>query len=241
VPTVTALGGTRVVASVVSLSARSPAGEDAAYLAWHGLDHRPEQHRLAGLSHGDRWVSTPACRAARQASEARFDAMDHLVQYLVEDPLDATLDAFFSLGRALHDAGRMPLRLPPVELGGYRFTEAIAAPRALVGAAVLPWRPNRGIELMVEHGISAEPLGDLCEVEGVSGVWSYAGTDAMHPRLAPTEGLRLHVLYLDDDPVAVADRLRDPFARRWADDAVAPLLAAPMVTVVPFAWDRALP
>lgn len=240
-PAVVALDGVRVVASIVSMSARSPAGDDAAYLAWHGLDHLPEQHRLAGLGHGARWVSTPACRAARLISEDRFDAMDHLVQYLLGDPLDATLDGFFSLGRALHDAGRMPLRLPPVELGGYRFAGAVAAAQTLVGAAVLPWRPNRGIELVVEHGVSHQPLGDLVEVEGVAGIWSYEGTAAMHPRLAPTDGLRLHILYLDEDPVTVADRLREPLARRWADDSITPLLAAPMATVVPFAWDRALP
>ncbi|MGI8755397.1 MAG: hypothetical protein ACR2MB_05960 [Acidimicrobiales bacterium] len=240
-PAVIACGGVDVAASIVSMSARSPDGDDAAYLRWHGLDHLPEQYRLSGVCHGSRWVSTPACRAARLVSDARFDAMDHLVQYLVCNPLDATLDGFFSLGRALHDAGRMPLRLPSVELGGYRFVEAIAAPRALVGAAVLPWRPNRGIELLVEQGVSPEPLRDLVDVEGVAGVWSYEGTVSMHARLAPTGGLHLHVLYVDEDPVTVADRLRGPLARRWADQALTPLLAAPMVTVVPFAWDRALP
>jgi len=239
-PVVT-LGGIDVVASIVSMSARSPGGDDADYLRWHGSDHLPEQYRLVGLRHGCRWVSTPDCREARLASDDRFDAMDHLVQYLLAEPLDATLGEFFSLGQALHEAGRMPSRLPSVELGGYRFVEAIAAPRALVGAAVLPWRPNRGIELLVEQGVSPEPLLDLVDVEGVAGVWSYEGTVGLDPRLAATGGLHLHIVYIDEDPVAVADRLWPPLARRWAHDSVSPLLAAPMVTVVPFAWDRALP
>ena len=32
----------------VSMARRHPEGRDAEYLRWHTLDHRPEQHRLAG-------------------------------------------------------------------------------------------------------------------------------------------------------------------------------------------------
>ena len=45
-----------------------PVSNHAEYLDWHLHDHLPEQHRLPGLRHGQRWVSTPACRAARAAS-----------------------------------------------------------------------------------------------------------------------------------------------------------------------------
>lgn len=223
------------------MSARHPDGEDAAYLRWHGLDHLPEQYRLAGLRHGARWVSTPTCRAARLVSAPRFDAVDHLVQYLFADPVDAALDGFFSLGKALHDAGRMPVRLPSVELGGYRFAGATASPDALVGASVLPWRPARGIELLVEAGTPIQPRQTLVEVEGVAGCWSYDGSGSLHPRLTPTDGLLLTVLYLDDEPITVADRLRSTLTERWRSPAVTPLLAAPFVPVVPFTWDAALP
>ncbi len=40
-------------------------GEHRSYNAWHQLDHMPEQYPLAGVVAGQRWVSTPACRAAR--------------------------------------------------------------------------------------------------------------------------------------------------------------------------------
>ena len=143
-PVVTAHGTGDIVAAVVSMSARHPEGDDEAYLRWHGLDHLPEQYRLAGLRHGVRWVSTPACRAARLASAPRFDAVDHVVQYLFADPIDEALDAFFSLGKALHEAGQMPVRLPSVELGGYRFAASASSTEELVSAAVLPWRPARG-------------------------------------------------------------------------------------------------
>ena len=51
----------------VSMARRHPDGHDAEYLRWHTLDHRPEQHRLAGVRASLRLVSTPACRAARRA------------------------------------------------------------------------------------------------------------------------------------------------------------------------------
>ena len=34
------------------------------YNAWHQLDHLPENRALRGVLHGERWVRTPACRAA---------------------------------------------------------------------------------------------------------------------------------------------------------------------------------
>jgi hypothetical protein len=110
----------------------------------------------------------------------------------------------------------------------------------LVGADVLPWRPTRGVYLLLERG----PLTTteaLLEVPGVAGVWSYEGSSLLNPRLAGTAGAHLTVAYLDDDPVATAARLADALAARWSSGALVPLLAAPFVTVVPWAWDGALP
>ena len=85
-PDVLATGSTDVGLAFISLSAREPDGRDAEYLEWHHLDHRPEQHRLAGLRQSLRLVSTPACRAARAASVDPFDAVDHVMTYLFNDP-----------------------------------------------------------------------------------------------------------------------------------------------------------
>jgi hypothetical protein len=232
VEAILAHGRTDVRVGVISLSARSPEGRDAEYLAWHGLDHLPEQHRIAGLRGGTRWVSTLACRAARAASTPRYDAVDHVVQYLFAEPVADALAAFFALGAALGDAGRMPLRLPAVELGGHRLDRALAAPRVLAGADVLPWRPARGAYLLIEEGAPV-PV-HLVDVPGVAGLWSWTGSDSVHERLAPTGGLRLTVCYLDDDVVATAGRLAE---------VVSPLalLAAPFEKVVPWEWGRSLP
>ena len=88
-PDVLATGSTDVRLAFISLSAREPDGRDAEYLEWHHLDHRPEQHRLAGLRQSLRLVSTPACRAARAASVDSFDAVDHVMTYLFDDAADA--------------------------------------------------------------------------------------------------------------------------------------------------------
>lgn len=239
-PEVTRHGSTDVRAAVLSMSARSADGHDADYLEWHGLDHLPEQYRIPAIRSGTRWVSTPDCRAARAASAERFDAVDHLVAYLFADPLGAGLDAFFALGADLRAADRMPCRLPMVELAGYELTNLAAARRVLVGADALPWRPARGVYLLIEQG-PALPIEPLLGVPGVAGAWSYTGSASMHDRLTSTDGLCLTLAYLDGDPPEVARSMAHTLATRWRSGATTALLAAPFITVVPWAWDAALP
>ena len=92
-PAIASFGNGDVAASVVSMSMRHADGLDAEYLRWHVLDHLPEQFRLVGLRSGQRWVSTPACRARRAASEPPYDAVDHIVQYLFAEPVGDAFDA----------------------------------------------------------------------------------------------------------------------------------------------------
>ena len=220
---------------VLSLSARSPEGSDAAYLEWHLLDHLPEQYGIDALQHGQRWVSTPACRAARPAGgDDALAAADHVVQYLFAEPTGPALDRFFALGGELHGAGRMPLRLPPVELGAYELVHRRTSASALVDPRVLPWRPCRGAYLVIEQGAGDDDGDELCDLDGVAGTWRYRG-GTFHDRLADTSGRHLTVCYLDGDPVEVAARLGDALAGRHL------LLAAPFVSVVPWDWERSLP
>lgn len=239
VPTIAGHGVTDVQAAVVSMSARSTDARDAEYIEWHALDHLPEQYRIAGIRAGTRWVSTPACRAARAASTPQLDPVDHVVQYLFGSPLGQSMENFFALGADLRAIGRMPLALPSVELAGYRLDAAVASARVLTGADVLPWRPARGVYLLVENGGSA-PV-DLVEVPGVAGFWSYLGSASIDPRLTPTTGRRLTVCYLDDEPVATTRRLEVALRPRWERDESVPLLAAPFEAVIPWRWDAILP
>jgi hypothetical protein len=81
-PDVLAVGRTDVTTLFVALAGREAEGRDEEHIAWHALDHRPEQHRLAALRHADRLVSTPARRAARAAGGERYDQVDHVMAYL---------------------------------------------------------------------------------------------------------------------------------------------------------------
>jgi hypothetical protein len=221
----------------VSMATRHPDGEDADYLRWHTLDHRPEQHRLAAVRASLRLVSTPACRSARAASHDRFDPIDHVMTYFFTDP--SGLKEFLELGRALGDAGRIPTLLPPVERGVYEVRSKASAPRVKVGADVLPWWPVRGVLLLVERATA--PIAGLLDVEGVAGVWSASAMD-IGPKLANAQpGQSITYCFLDDDPVETGTRLKPVLAKRWHDSRVQPLLFAPFYPVVPHEWDRHVP
>lgn len=221
----------------ISLSSRDPTGRDADYIAWHTLDHRPEQYRLEGIRNSHRLVSTPACRAARAASEGQFDAIDHVMTYQFASV--ASIPAFTDLGAELDRGGRMSHRLPSV---GYLTGETVgkvAAPRAVAGAEVIPWRPCLGIYVVFEEGHA--DAGDLIDVPGVAGVWWHHGVEGMPGFGADSVGKQMTYCYLDEDPVVVAPALGERFRQRWAGGKVKGLLAAPFYTAVPFDWARHLP
>jgi hypothetical protein len=241
VEAITSTGRNAVAMAILSMSARSEEGRDAEYLEWHMLDHLPEQHRLSTIRSGQRWVSTPACRAARAASEPPFDEVDHIVQYLFAEPLTEGLGGFFDLGAALHGAGRMPIALPRRHLAAYQPVARWSAPNRLVGADVLPWRPLTGVYVVVEPSAERAERALGSDVDGVVGAWRLHGLDGRHPRLDDAAAIDVTVWYLDGDPVAVGRALADEHTSRWRQERVEPLLAAAFHEVVPWRWDRALP
>jgi len=219
------------------MSARHPQGRDADYLAWHSLDHRPEQHRLAALRASFRLVSTPACRAARAISNERYDAADHLMTYLFSDP--AGLASFGELATALAQAGRMPYLLPAVERAVYRLQGSRAAPRIKAGADVLPWWPARGMYVLIERG-EESPCG-LLDVRGVGGVWWARSLANSSYATTQDGGLQITYCFLDADPPQTAQRLRPVLEKRWGASDSEPLFAAPFHLLVPHEWDRFVP
>lgn len=232
---VLAVGRGEITTLFVSMATRHPDGLDADYLRWHTLDHRPEQHRLAAVRASLRLVSTPACRAARTINGGPLDGVDHVMTYFFTD--GAGLRGFNDLSTALGNAGRKLPLLPPVERGVYEVQTKAAAPRVKVGSDVLPWLPVRGAVLLVERG--SAPTEPLLDVAGVAGVWS-AASRPVDASLANAEGGQsITYCFLDDDPVATAERLRPVLSARWA--AVEPLFAAPFFAVVPYEWDRYVP
>jgi hypothetical protein len=221
---VLALGRSGIELVYVSMSTRHPDGRDVDYLRWHFLDHRPEQYRLDTIRSSLRLVSTPECRAARAASDARFDATDHVMNYFFSEA--SGLKPFHELGRELGKVGRIPELLPSVERGVYAFDGRVANPDAKVGADVLPWWPATGVYLLVEHGTASS--APLVEVAGVAGAW-WGGTARAVPEQysLAQPGDQLTYLFLDEDPVVVARRLQPVLRRRWSGGDVVGLFAAP--------------
>ena len=236
-PEILATGDSGVKVIFVSMSARDPEGRDTDYLEWHCLDHRPEQYRLASLRGSLRLVSTPACRAARAASAAPYEAVDHLMTYFFADV--AGFEPFYDLAEGLRGAGRMRPLLPTVGRGVYGLDGIAAAPRIKVGADVLPWWPATGAYVLVERG--AAPAARLIEVPGVAGAWWGAAVPVADRYAAAEPGTQITYCFLDGDPVEVAGRLRPVLEQRWAVTRVVPLLAAPFHTVLGTDCARHLP
>jgi hypothetical protein len=248
-PAVLDLGQGDISMGVFAMTTRFPTDEEnLRYLEWHALDHLPEQYRLKGIRLGSRWVSTPACRAARAYDSGPFQELDHVVNYLVTEPLADSLDRFWDLMVALTDVGRMTERAKLVHTGHYEVMRKLAAPRVVAGADVLPWRPARGIYLAIESAPEGtderiEELDALTEIDGVVGFWRYAGGVVARPPKLPGSApdMRITVCYLDAPPLEMAGVLGEAFKRRWADGRLAPLLAAPLEVVTPWQWERHLP
>jgi hypothetical protein len=235
-PEVLASGHSDVSRIFTSMAARESNGRDADYLAWHSLDHRPEQYRIAGLRHSIRLVSTPACRAARAFSDPAYDAVDHVMTYFFSE--HAAFDQYAVLSKAL-GGDRRPFRLPTINANYYKLAGKAASDRAVAGADVIPWRPARGVYLILEQG-EASPA-DLCAVEGVAGVWWHCGGTAPVSGFSDNSGLQLSYCFMDGEPLATAERLRGILEKRWATSTLKPLLAAPFHILAPFEWDKHLP
>ncbi len=212
--------------------------EHRAYNEWHQLDHLPEQFPLSGVVYGQRWVSTPACRAARAVSDPALDPIHYVTCYLMVEPIDQTLDEFFALGAELRRLDRFHQHRRAHLTGPFGVVDTAAAPRVLVSGAAVPFRAHRGIYVVVEDRES-EPHTDqlaLRDVPGVAGVWTFetprdlTAIESMQKRW--TAGARrITVCWLDDEPVTVAER-------------IAPLVpsanvtfAGPFETITPWQWD----
>jgi hypothetical protein len=233
-----------------SLSQGAADGDDRGYLAWHQLDHMPEQYQLPGLLLGQRWASTPACVNARAAAVEQWADTAHVVCYLMGNPVDETLDEFYALGRTLAEKGRMGRSLPSLYLGGLRLLEAQAAPRTLISSDVVPYRPHQGIYLMVEEPTGVATQDDylqqlhtdvvprLISVPGVAGALTFGTTPTfLRPSFSPGR-YRFTTCYLDDDPATVGHRLEPVLRAIWEDAPVRPLLAAPFESMMIWDWDR---
>lgn len=238
----------RVKAGIFSFTAAAPPGDDGSYLRWHLLDHMPEQYRLPGIVYGLRWIADGAYPSARLASHGPLGQIGNAVHYLVGDPVQDTLDDFIDLGRTLRDIGRMPSMRPLLQIGGLPLLQCHAAPQSAVSAEVVPFRPHRGVLLIVEEPRGprfdqwlnwsvAEHYPALLAAPGTAGAWMFGPTWNPAPRGWRSEPQYITVVYLDNDPLAVAAAVAPLVEERWRSDAVQPLFAGPLRSMISWqAW-----
>jgi hypothetical protein len=238
----------RVRAGIFSLTGPSPAQDDG-YLRWHLLDHMPEQYQLPGIVHGLRWIADGDYPSHRIAADGPLGEVGNAVNYFVGDPVQETFDEFVTLGRALRENGRFPITRPSLQVTGLRLLQWHAAPRALISAEVVPFRPHRGVLLLVEEAagtrpgewlewLHAEHYPELLATPGTAGAWTFgSSTEWQAPRGWRTEPQYITVVYLDADPLATSRALTPLVEQRWRSGAVRPVFAGPLRTMVSWeAW-----
>ena len=187
-------------------------GRHREYNEWHLFDHMPEQFKLEGLQWGQRWVATPDLIQRRLFSQGDLAASQYVTLYLIADPVKQALDNFYSLGASLDSVGRFFKARRSHLSGPFTFVKAYAAPRVLVDAEAIPYRPNRGLFVTVQDNAEgATPAAldearqwydqvhvpDLLGVRGIAGCWWFENR----------EGRTIRAYWLDDDPIAVLDDL----------------------------------
>ena len=230
----------KVAAGFFSLTEITDPAQHRSYNEWHQLDHLPEQLPLDGVVFGQRWVCTPACRSARAAVAPDLEPVHYLTLYLMAEPLERTLAQFAALAEQLRAAGRFHPHRRSRLSGPFRLVATRAAPRVMISAEAVPYRPHRGLYLVVDRrpddGVPfAEARDDhLLAVDGVAGVWTFA-TDPAEPspeRWRPGDH-RITVAFVDGDPLAVAAGA-GPSLRGGGP---APVYAGPFETITPWRWD----
>jgi hypothetical protein len=211
-------------------------GEHHSYNEWHQLDHMPEQFPLDGIAYGQRWVSTPACRAARTVSEPPLDSIHYMTLYLMTEPVERTLAEFRQLGRDLREVGRFHLHRRAQLSGPFPLRGAAVASRVLISAEAIPYRPNLGVYVEVEElargddaagaeWVRTVHLPALCAQPGVAGAWSFAD-----------EVRRVTVTWLDAPPLDVNDRLAPIVASRRERSPDRTVFAGSVETITPWQW-----
>jgi hypothetical protein len=208
----------------------------------------PEQYSIPGIVLGLRWIADGDYPKHRLVGEGDLTDVGNAVCYLMSDPVQQTYDAFMDLGPALRDAGRFPQARPSLQTRLLGIDSAQAAPAASVSADVVPFRPHRGVVLIVEgpndgatawhDWLAAEPESSMLDVPGVAGIWSFHSSDTW--RLRPTcDGppQRNTVVFLDADPLAMTAKLTPMLEHRWSSRAVRPMFAGPLRTMIDWeAW-----
>jgi hypothetical protein len=227
------VGDNKVKLGFFSFTEITAAGDHRAYNEWHQLDHMPEQFPIAGIAYGQRWVCTPACALARSVALGDLARTHYLTCHLMTEPLTETLTQFFDLADYLHQVGRFYEHRRSHLSGPLEVVATYVAPRVHISAEAVPYRPNRGVFVIVEEEPEGTPSSggaELVEVDGVAGVWVFETTPQVPAGRWTGGRRRITVCYLDGDPQTVSRAMPAAVTSGAA-------YAGPLETVTPWQWD----
>ena len=175
-----------------------------------------------------------------------------MISYLLAPPARQTYEAMLAHSQSLPPDRDRPEGGEVLLDSFFDPLDARASARAGVSAQVLPWRPNKGVYVLVDElaSVPAAARGyleahqgaapSLLATPGVAGIWLF-GSDRAFPGVLASrcEGhFGVSILFLDDDPATVGARLAPIVARRCAGMPAAPLLAAPFESIPQWNWER---
>jgi hypothetical protein len=228
---------------------------------YHQLDHRPENLALPGVAWGDRWVIPPDCAELTTGSDEAMTRIQYVAMYWFADPVDQSQAEWVELGALACQWGRRPeTDWARRDVGFFRPLKGYVNPRVLVSADALPFRPVRGMHVtcvrVLEPGTSAAErafawydrvhIPDLLTCRGVAGAWTFSSDATSFDREGRSvgAGLRVHVLYLDQDPLEVVADIAQR-TKEWEaagrmmdlDGVIDERLATPLRPITPWQWD----
>jgi hypothetical protein len=148
------------------------------------------------------------------------------------EPIEQTLDDFFALGAELRRVDRFFEARRAHLTGPFRLIDTTAAPRVLVSPAAVPFRPHRGVYVIVDAVTGSSGTDALVADPGVAGVWTFATDPAVTSRRWSAGERRVTVAWLDDEPVEVAARLAPAVSGQPDVE-----FAGPFETITPWSWD----
>lgn len=233
------------------------------YNEWHQLDHRPENLLLPGVAWGERWVHSPDCAALARAPDPLLRNLHYVNLYWFREPVEASSREWSELAeRSFHWGRRGDVHVANrLLLAYFRPVKGYVNARVRLSADAMPFRPNRGIFLDVvrvaePRAPAAERLFEwydtmeiprLLRCGGAVGAWTFASeeTFATHVDLSGeqvSESTRIHVYFLDGDPLGFAreaDQARDEIRAPDppAPEIEQPVFSGPLRAITPWEWD----
>ncbi len=231
-----------------------------AYNASQQLDLQPEVRALPGVAWADRWVHTPDCAALNSGSDATLAQVNYVDMAWFRAPTEIGIRSFHDaytrasqIGES-HSESHVEQKLQ----GLFVPVQGYVHPRVNIAADALPFRPARGVYLLVScfarrdadaeatyHWYDKVRIPDLLACRGAAGAWSFATANVFRAdRDIAAPVMRIILVYFDDDPLAfMADVVeRTPQWRRagrlrdiaGVEDV---LFASPLAAITAWQWD----